>query len=334
MDHSYPAPMGAATLATLALSALLGAGCGGASAPAQTTTDQRVRQAVPTQSVEMLSSVIPASVPNEKIAGEPRRARWISMAERIKVYQWNETTGCDRTNPYYGGTSRDGRSSPDLLSTAMALEVLRLAGLSEDDPQIQRALVFVSRCQHPEERPTRRSGGGVRNAGGFTLGPMDDAQRHGDVSTRLVRPCGAATSIGISSLIAAGVAPEDVRIQGALRWLKEHYSLDVHPGMARTNEGLYLYYYEFAKAMRALKLDELHDARGVAHDWRLELEQRLALRQRPDGSWVNREETSGATTDGSVTTTSYALLTLSQIHKSRGVERRPRRRPSIVTNAD
>ena len=36
-----------------------------------------------------------------------------------------------------------------------------------------------------------------------------------------------------------------------------------------------------------LGIDELEDAKGVKHDWRRELTEELAKRQRADGSWVN-----------------------------------------------
>jgi squalene-hopene/tetraprenyl-beta-curcumene cyclase len=54
-------------------------------------------------------------------------------------------------------------------------------------------------------------------------------------------------------------------------------------------KGLYYYYHTFAKALDALGIDELEDAKGVRHDWRHDLIEELARRQKPDGSWVNAD---------------------------------------------
>ena len=51
--------------------------------------------------------------------------------------------------------------------------------------------------------------------------------------------------------------------------------------------GLYYYYHTFAKALDALGINEIEDAKGVKHDWRRELTEELARRQKENGSWVN-----------------------------------------------
>lgn len=240
----------------------------------------------------------------------------------FRASQWDEARGCSKTHPYYGGTGYDERSTPDLLHTAQAVQALRVAGIPADDPYVQRAVIFISRCQRLNGLSDDRANGGDSDEGGLTFDPSKatSSKRDGTRSSR--RPCGAATCMGLSSLLAAGISPEDTRIQGALRWLQAHYSLDTHPGMPRANEGLYRYYYEFAKAMRGLGQDQLRDARGVVHNWRGELAQRLAARQRPDGSWVNPEESAEQAWCGPVTITSFALLTLDQIGDSHGLNRR------------
>ena len=47
------------------------------------------------------------------------------------------------------------------------------------------------------------------------------------------------------------------------------------------NAGLYYYYHTFAKALDAMKLDAVEDAKGVKHYWRVELANELIRRQRP-----------------------------------------------------
>ena len=54
--------------------------------------------------------------------------------------------------------------------------------------------------------------------------------------------------------------------------------------------GLYYYYHTMAKCLDALGVDEFTDAAGKKHDWRAELTDALAKRQRKDGSWVNDKD--------------------------------------------
>ena len=58
-----------------------------------------------------------------------------------------------------------------------------------------------------------------------------------------------------------------------------------------------------------LGIDELEDAKGVKHNWRRELIEELAKRQKPDGSWVNPD---GQWMEGDPNlATAFALLALS-----------------------
>ena len=51
-------------------------------------------------------------------------------------------------------------------------------------------------------------------------------------------------------------------------------------------QGLYYYFYTFAHALDAYDEPIITDASGKAHDWRLELIDKLASLQKDDGSWV------------------------------------------------
>ena len=52
-----------------------------------------------------------------------------------------------KDDPYYGGWGYGNRGRPDLSNTSFALEALHAAGVPEDDPVFERALVFLQRCQ-------------------------------------------------------------------------------------------------------------------------------------------------------------------------------------------
>ena len=74
-------------------------------------------------------------------------------------------------------------------------------------------------------------------------------------------------------------------------------------------QGLYYYYHTFAKALDVLKLDELKDEAGTAHDWRKELAEKLEQLQAENGSWVNP---AGRWLEGDPNlATAYALMALS-----------------------
>jgi squalene-hopene/tetraprenyl-beta-curcumene cyclase len=247
----------------------------------------------------------------KKVAGGDG-ARVLASATRfLRTWQWNEARGCNPSHPYFGGTGRWTRSVPDLIHSALLLQAMRDAGVAASDPYIRRASIFITRCQVVGDRGVRFDAD-CRDLGGFSTGPVVDP-KGGTFAGRSGRPSGASTCLGLTSLLAAGVAPDDARVRSALRWLEEHYSLDAHPGMTRPREGLYGYYYEFAKAMTALGLDRIRDSRGVLHDWRAELVRKLADQQHADGSWTNPDESREPASSSAWTITSLALLTLRQI---------------------
>src|SRR5207248_877659 len=76
----------------------------------------------------------------------------------------------------YGGLGYDGRSRPDLSNTQFFVDALLAAGVSKDDPAVQKALQFVSRCQNlpgefndqPFAKKTTPD-----DKGGFTYTPLD-----------------------------------------------------------------------------------------------------------------------------------------------------------------
>jgi hypothetical protein len=146
------------------------------------------------------------------------------------------------------------------------------------------------------------------------MGPVVDTTGERP-KVRLGPPNGASTCLGLTSLLAAGVAPGDARVRAAVHWLEEHYTLDAHPGMARPHEGLFGYYYELARAMTALGFDRLRDSRGGVHNWRTELKRKLSEQQNADGSWTNPDESPEPAGRAPGTTTSLALLSLVQLRR-------------------
>jgi squalene-hopene/tetraprenyl-beta-curcumene cyclase len=243
----------------------------------------------------------------------------------LKVTQWDETEGKGRTDAQYGGLGYGGDNSrPDLSNTAFFIEALRESGLPADDPALQKALVFVSRCQNLKSEFNDLPGASKVNDGGFvytpTFGTGDAAGKTAKGGRgKGARPAGdgtlrsyaGMTYAGLKSMIYAGLTQDDPRVKAALEYIRNNYTLDENPGQGQ--RGLYYYYQTFAKAMALLGKPTMVDAKGVEHNWRAELLTALAKRQESNGSWVNRDDRFMEGDPNIVT--SFGLLALASTRK-------------------
>ena len=204
----------------------------------------------------------------------------------LKAGQWDETEGHDSSSVYYGGAGYGKHERPDMSNTQFLLEALVAVGNGPDDPAIQKALVFVSRCQNLETEHNTTPFAPKNPDGGFyyTAAAGGDSKA-GKTPGGGLRSYGSMTYAGLKSMIYAGVGPDDPRVKAAVEWIQKNYGLKTNPGLG--DNGLYYYYHTFAKALDAMGLDKVEDADGTPHDWRRELRQELLDRQRPDGSWIN-----------------------------------------------
>lgn len=232
----------------------------------------------------------------------------------LKKLQWDESEGKERTDPYFGGAGYDSKSRPDLSNSQFFLDALKAAGVSADDPAVKRAQVFISRCQNLKSEHNQLPFAGKINDGSFIYTPTSGGVTK-VVDKRLddgsVPGYGSMTYAGIKSLIYCGVSKDDPRVKKAYEWIQKHYTLDANPGMPETRArwGLYYYYHTMAKSLDALGIDYVVDAKGVKHDWRKDLTEALAKRQRPDGSWINDQDR-WMEGDPNIVT-GYALMALS-----------------------
>jgi squalene-hopene/tetraprenyl-beta-curcumene cyclase len=226
----------------------------------------------------------------------------------VKKEQWDAEEGHDESSEYYGGAGYGGHSRPDLSNTTFLLDALKAVGTDENDEAIQRALVFVSRCQNLDTEHNQTKFAPLVNDGGFyyTIAAGGSSQAGANPDGGL-RSYGSMTYAGLKSMIHAGVDRDDQRVKAALEWISKHYTLAENPGMGE--QGLYYYFHTFAKSLDAVGEDELVDDKGARHDWRQELVDALAARQQSDGSWVNKNERWLEADPNLVT--GYALLALS-----------------------
>jgi squalene-hopene/tetraprenyl-beta-curcumene cyclase len=207
----------------------------------------------------------------------------------IRGNQFDGNEGVDKDSPSFGGggygqAKKEGR--PDLSNTAFMIEALRAAGAGADDQAIQNALIFVSRCQNLESPHNSTKFAALVNDGGFYYtGAIDEPKESDTTANGGLRSYGTMTYAGLKSMIYAGLKKDDPRVKAAYSWISKNYDLKSNPGMG--SNGLYYYYQTFAKALSVIGEDTITDAKGVEHDWRKELVDELASRQRADGGWVN-----------------------------------------------
>lgn len=225
-----------------------------------------------------------------------------------KKIQWDSDEGHDEASMSYGGAGYGSHSRPDLSNTSFLIEALHATGSEANDAALQRALVFVSRCQNLEGPHNTTEFASKINDGGFyyTIAAGGSSQA-GATPDGGLRSYGSMTYAGLKSMIYCGVGPDDPRVQAATKWIRQHYTVAENPGMGA--DGLFYYYHTFAKALDAVGENEFVDADGKSHDWRRELAEHLFSLQKSDGSWVNSSERWLEADPNLVT--AYSLLALS-----------------------
>jgi squalene-hopene/tetraprenyl-beta-curcumene cyclase len=204
----------------------------------------------------------------------------------LKGIQWDEGEGRDPSDEAYGGAGYGKHKRPDLSNTSFLIDALKAAGNDANSEAMQRALIFVSRCQNLETEHNQTPFAAKNPDGGFYYTPAaGGTSQAGETPQGGLRSYGSMTYAGLKSMIYAGVGPEDPRVNAAVDWIEKHYDVGTNPGMG--DAGLFYYYHTFAKALAAMNLEVVEDEEGNEHDWRADLIRELAKRQRPDGSWIN-----------------------------------------------
>ncbi len=241
-----------------------------------------------------------------------RQGRYRELLKKAEAFvkdnQWDEGEGQSPADLNYGGAGYGKSKRPDNSNSSFFIDALKATENPENRDAIQKALVFISRCQNLESEHNTSEFAAKNPDGGFYYTPAaGGASMAGKTENGGLRSYGSMTYAGLKSMIYAGVSSDDQRVQAALKWIRKNYDLKSNPGMG--DAGVYYYYHTFAKALEALKLDTVEDASGQKHDWRAELIGELAKRQGEDGSWVNPND---RWLEGDANlVTGYVLLTLS-----------------------
>lgn len=231
----------------------------------------------------------------------------------------------DDKNPFFGGwgyaTAQRGLGRPDLSNTQIVLDALADAGVKPTDPAYQAAVKFASHLQNHSETNKLAWAG---NDGGFiyTLNADGTARSAageyaGADGKPMHRSYGSMTYAGLKSFIYAGLSKDDARVKAAWDWITKNWTLDENPGMragnaANAEYGLYYYYHTVARALEIYDQPVITDSQGKKHDWRIELVNKLASLQKPDGSWTGQERWME---DEPRLATSFCLLALQEVIK-------------------
>jgi squalene-hopene/tetraprenyl-beta-curcumene cyclase len=235
--------------------------------------------------------------------GTAARDRWLAA---LRQQQLVEALGWNESDDSFGGWSFapeppfaiNGKPAsplgvPNLSATTFAIDALRAAGCPANDTAIQKALIFVERCQNWTDDKTALDS--RFDDGGFYF-LQGDAIRNkpGEVGvdakgcTRY-RSYGSTTADGLRTLLACGLPTDHPRVRAARGWLVVNFSAEKHPGeypADREHIRPALYFYYAASVAEALLASRLKtDFCDLI--WALELSEVLLSRQRSNGAWAN-----------------------------------------------
>ncbi|MCK5113258.1 MAG: terpene cyclase/mutase family protein [Phycisphaerae bacterium] len=228
-----------------------------------------------------------------------------------------------KDNPYVGGVSYGKKHArPDLNNVGWWVEAMHSAGVKSDDPAMQKALGFVSRCQNRSESNDLVWAKAGSNDGGFIYAPAKRDINVGESKAgpgpggKGLRSYGSISYQGFKSMLYAGLGKNDPRVKSVYAWIRKHWSLDCNPNIPtkRSQQGMYFYYLVFARTLRAWGVDEISAVGGdEKYNWRKDLIDALAKRVHKNGSWFNAAD---RWAEGSpVLVTAYEVLALEEVLK-------------------
>lgn len=242
----------------------------------------------------------------------------------IVANQWDQTKGIAPGDDWYGGAGYGRHGRPDLSNTQLMLDALHDAGVSPEDPAVQRALIFVKRAQNTRANPAPWAQAGAAD-GGFIYTPANGGEsfasedagegRFGEKlpegAARSLRSYGSMTYAGFKSMLYAGLAPDDPRVVDAFGWIRRNFTFRENPGLGA--QGHFYYLHAMARALAAANQRVIVDTAGVEHPWRDELVDTLLALQAADGSWRNTADRWQESQPDLVT--AYAALALQEALK-------------------
>ncbi len=253
-------------------------------------------------------------------SGDKAHTEAILKARSFLISQQADNSKVKGMEKYDGGIGYGGTyPHSDMSNTYLSIEALKISEVIAKDNNVDdqvdldwdRALDFISRCQNLEETNDEPN---ISNDGSFVYFPGNSKagnQKNAD-GTETLRGYGSISYAGLMSMLYAEVGQDDPRVKSVMDWLSNNFSVKENPGMGQ--QGLYYYFHVMSKALTAANIDFITTKEGKKIDWRNELASAILTSQREDGSWVNANSRWWENQPELVT--SYAVLTLEQIHAS------------------
>ena len=239
--------------------------------------------------------------------GRPQDLPLIQKGRAYLVQQVvDEGEGLKESDPFYGSmgyrpTTKKDAARGDVINLEYGLRALKETDLQADDPAWEKAIAFLQRLQNRSASNDQPWAG---NDGGFVYQPGLSKVEGG-----LTTSYGSATLAGVLSFSYANLKKGDPRVDAALRWIRDRYTVDENPGMGQKT--VYYYYMVLAKALAAVGEPTLTDNQGRSHAWREELSRKLISLQHQEGFWVN--PVTDEWQDNKVLVTSFVLSTIEAI---------------------
>lgn len=253
-------------------------------------------------------------------SGDEAHVQPILNARSFLISQQADLVDNELMKKYHGGIGYGGtHPHSDMSNTYLSIEALKISeqiakdGKNGEQPDLdwESALTFINRCQNLEKTNDQPN---ISNDGSFVYFPGNSkagTQKNPD-GTETLRGYGSISYAGLLSLIYAEVEKDDPRVATVIEWLNTNFSLKENPGLGQ--QGIYYYYHAMSKALTAANIATIKTKDGKEIDWRKELSTIIISAQREDGSWVN--ENARWWENQPELVTSYAVLTLEQIHAS------------------
>ncbi len=272
--------------------------------------------------------------------GMPPAKPAIEKAQRyILACQHAEQDGYEKGDRDYGSIGYGGSQRGDLSNVNFALQALRESGLPAEHEAFQKALVFLQRSQNLKNVNDFRgkvsdpdAGGKIMeieagNDGGSGYYPGNSAAGYDATPDGKSHPrsYGSMTYALLKSYTLCGLPSSDPRVQAAVLWISQNWTLDENPGFTAPlgdkarQAGLYYYYMVLAQALDLAKVEVVHqrkaadpkapDALPEPIEWKKALRARIISLQQADGSFVN-EKNARWMESMHVLCTCYALLAL------------------------
>lgn len=229
----------------------------------------------------------------------------------ILGFQNMESSGYSPGDRDYGSIGYGNSQRGDLSNLHFSLDALRATGLPADHEAFAKALVFLQRTQNLKsvndfsgKVPDLDRDGVILDStsgddGGAAYYPGNSAAGYivQPDGKSVPRSYGSMTYALLKSYTLAGVKGDDPRVQAAVKWIQDNWTLAVNPGSDPAlpekfqYQGLYYYYMVLAQALHAAGIGTFEtvgkDGKAVTVDWRKELALHLGKTQAADGTWAN-----------------------------------------------